>query len=247
MQPLSDGAIGLLAYFPAREGLIEELRASLASIPAAVVEAVSVPDVDWVAPFREGFRPFVVGSFLIAPPWDVPPSLPPGQHRLIVDPGRAFGTGTHETTRLCLAALEKLSSGSPLGRTLDLGTGTGILGLAAAALGARLVIGVDDDLEAIAAARRHARLNDSAFHVVLGDGASPFARASFDLVLANVTATVLLAARDAIAAVTAPRGTIVLSGLLVEDVTAVREAYSRLGAVGVATEGEWAALVVTGT
>ncbi len=244
MQPLSDGAVGLLAYFPAREGLIEELRASLASIPAAVVEALSVPDVDWLARFREGFRPFVVGSFLIAPPWDVPPSLAPGQHRLIVDPGRAFGIGTHETTRLCLAALEDLSSRGPLRRVLDVGTGTGILGLAAAALGAGPVVAVDNDPEAIAAARRHALLNDASLHLVQGDGAAPFAPSSFDVVLANVTAAVLVSGRDAIAAVTAPRGTIVLSGLLVEDVAAVREAYSHLGAARAATQGEWAALVV---
>jgi len=247
VQPLGDGAIGLLAYFPAREGLIEELRVALASIPAAVVEAVSVPDVDWVARFREGFRPFVVGRFLIAPPWDIPPSLPPGQLRLIVDPCRAFGTGTHETTRLCLAALEDISSKGPLRRTLDMGTGTGILGLAAAVLGAGPVVGVDNDPEAVAAARRHALLNDAALHLVLGDGAAPFAPSSFDVVLANVTAPVLVSARDTIATVTAARGTIVLSGLLGEDVAAVREAYSRLGAVRVATEGEWAALVVEAT
>jgi ribosomal protein L11 methyltransferase len=79
---------------------------------------VPVPDVDWVARFRDGFRALRSGRFLIAPAWAAPE---PSPDVLLVDPGRAFGTGTHETTRLCLAALEELARLRPLGRTLDLG------------------------------------------------------------------------------------------------------------------------------
>jgi ribosomal protein L11 methyltransferase len=162
----------------------------------------------------------------------------------VVDPGRAFGTGTHETTRLCLAAIEALSEAGPLGRVLDVGTGTGLLALAAARKGAGGVVGVDNDPEAIGSAAQHARLNAVELRLVQGDGARPFAAHSFDLVVANLTAPLLLAQSEALAAVVRPGGTVVLSGLLVEDVGQVQAAYRPLGAVTTATDGEWASLRV---
>src|SRR6266545_149916 len=130
------GSVALLAYFPAA-GSAADLREALRPLPAARVEPAPVPEVDWVARFRETFRGFAAGRFRIAPPWDLPADR---AEVIVVDPGRAFGTGTHETTRLCLGALEALSGERALGRVLDVGTGTGILAVAARRLGASAVV-----------------------------------------------------------------------------------------------------------
>ncbi len=201
-----------------------------------------------------------------------PPSLPaldrPSPDTLIIDPGRAFGTGTHETTRLCLAALESLSARRPLGRTLDLGAGTGLLAVAAVRLGASFVCASDLDPEANHASRHHARLNGVRLAVVQADGARGFRPGSFDLVLANLMALLLVDRAAEIRALLSPGAALVLSGLLLEDVPFVRAAFeggppgppgsttvsgplagspghatAASGSPSVIVEGEWAALV----
>jgi ribosomal protein L11 methyltransferase len=226
----------LLAYFTERPELEHELARVFPKL-----ERTSVPQVDWVARFREGFRAFSAGGFRIAPAWDVPPDADP--RLLIVDPGRAFGTGTHETTRLCLGALERLASRRRLGRALDLGCGTALLAIAAARLGAQPVVALDNDPEALGSAREHARLNAVDVRLVLGDGGAALVAAAFDLVLANITAPLLAAHAGEIAALVAPGGALVLSGLLESDLGPLRDAYIRLGAPDVLSDGEWAALV----
>lgn len=198
--------------------------------------------MDWVARFREGFRGFSCGGFWIAPEWDTT-AAPIGRLRLIVDPGRAFGTGTHETTRLCLEALEEEAAvRKPGDRVLDVGTGSGILAVAAALLGWRDVVGVDIDPEALESAGVHARLNEAHTAFVLGDGGGPFRPRSFALVLANITAPLLRARRAEIGALAAPGGALVLSGLLATDARDVAAAYARVGVVETRLDGEWAAL-----
>ena len=232
------GRLELIAYFPDTTG-----DPPCGLPPAAEVSAVPVPDVDWVARFRDGFRAFRAGRFLIAPAWAAPE---PSQDVLLVDPGRAFGTGTHETTRLCLAALEELARLQPLGRTLDLGSGTALLAIAAARLGAGPVVASDLDPEAASASRHHARLNHVHLSVVRADGAAPFRATSFDLVLANLTAPLLVNRSAELRRLLRPRAVLVLSGLLLEDLPAVRPAYAALGVPRERRDGEWAALVYGG-
>ena len=235
----SEDRVSLLAYFEEDVGL-DLLRGRLDGV---TIEPVPIPDVDWVARFRESFRAFRVGGFLIAPPWDRPLE---DEGLLLVDPGRAFGTGTHETTRLCLGALEDRAMRRPLGRVLDVGTGTGILAVAAARLGAAFVVASDTDPEAIASSAHHAGLNRVTLHLVRCDGAGPFPPASFDLVLANLTAPLLVAHAPGLARLRTPRGTLVLSGLLETDLGDVQGAYADLGPPEVCRDGEWAALVYEG-
>jgi ribosomal protein L11 methyltransferase len=159
-----------------------------------------------------------------------------------VDPGRAFGTGTHETTRLCLLAIETLAAEGPLGRVADIGTGAGLLAVAAAKRGARAVVGVDNDPEAVRSARRHARLNGVELGLVLADGGRALRPDLFDLVLANLTAPLLLERRDEIASLLAPGGALVLSGILGTEAAEVASAYSRVGAPRPRPDGEWTAL-----
>ncbi len=233
----------LLAYFTDRPGIEAELRQALIPLAGVQVEKSRAPEVDWVARFRETFRPLAAGGFLVTPAWHAPDSAA-GLRSLRVDPGRAFGTGTHETTRLCLAALESLAAAGPLGRVLDVGTGTGILAVAACLLGAAQVAAVDVDPEAVASARLHARLNGVGFGVVLGDGGQPFRAGGFDLVLANIQAPILLAKRDELISLCAAGGRLVLSGLLQDDLTAIRAAYGDAGTLSLRSDGEWAAVLV---
>jgi len=166
VQAAAGGSVGLLAYFvagPSRRGL----ERALTALPSAHVEAAAVPDVDWVARFRERFRAFDAGRFRITPEWDRPVG---GGDVIVMDPGRAFGTGSHETTRLCLGALESLAGERPLGHVLDVGTGTGILAVAARRLGASSAVAADLDPEAVDSARLHARLNGTDYAVVRADG-----------------------------------------------------------------------------
>jgi ribosomal protein L11 methyltransferase len=234
------GQSHLLAYFEGPLN-IEGLRSSLAALPGATAEAAEVPDVDWVARFRENFRGFPAGPFWIAPAWDVPEGR---ADLIVVDPGRAFGTGTHESTRLCLTALAALAAQRALGCTLDVGTGTGILAIAALKLGASRAIGVDVDPESMESARIHARLNRVELNLILGDGAGAFPSQRFDTVLANVSASVLRDRRSELGRVLAPSGVLVLSGLLADDVAGTVLEYQDLGEVTVSHEGEWAAVVV---
>jgi ribosomal protein L11 methyltransferase len=240
VHPAPHARVHLVAYFPG-----DAAAPPLALLPpGAAVEPAEVPDVDWVARFREGFFPSHVGRFLIAPSWDAPAVRSPDV--LLVDPGRAFGTGTHETTRLCLRVLEDLAGRRALGRTLDLGAGTALLAVAAVRLGATPVVASDLDPEATASARRHARLNAAPVHVVRADGGRSFLPGSFDLVLANLMTALLVDRASEIRSLLAPGGALVLSGLLVDDLTRVGDAFASSGTPLVRVDGEWAALVYEG-
>ena len=237
------GAVCLLSYFPAGVSS-SALRAALRPLPSARAEAVEVPEVDWVARFREGFRGFDAGPFRIAPAWDAPAPRP---DLIVVDPGRAFGTGTHETTRLCLSALAALAGGRPLGRVLDLGTGTGILAVAARRLGASAVVAADLDPEALEAARAHAALNATDLAVVMADGGAAFARRAFDVVVANLSAPLLRELEPELRDLPRPGGTLVVSGFLDADVPGLSAAFARAGEPEARFDGEWACLVWAST
>ena len=245
VQPAGPGRLTLLAYFRTVPELADRLRTRLADAgPVSCIEPAEIPKVDWVEKFRDSFEPLSAGSFRIAPAWRQPVREQPGERLIIIDPGQAFGTGTHESTRLCLAALEELEREAPLGRTIDLGTGSGILAVAAAQLGARSVTAVDIDPASATAARQHAALNACQLHVVMGNAGQAFSKGRFDLVLANLTSALLIERRDEIRDLCAPQARIVLSGLLAADLELVTDAYSSLGLARCRLMGEWAALLI---
>ena len=197
---------------------------------------------DWLAEWKQSWQPVAVGErFVIAPPWT---EIKNSSARIVlrIEPGMAFGTGTHETTRLCLAAIEKHFRGASL---LDVGTGTGILAIAAAKLAPQArVSACDTDAEAIDIARANARLNGVADRIDFYVGSVDAQTASADCVCANLTADVIVPLLPALVGATC--GRLILSGILDAQADAVRAALRELGTNDCATttDGEWVALVV---
>jgi len=188
--------------------------------PMPLHETRAIADRDWVRLTQSQFGPIAIGDkFWIVPTWSEPPE--PDALVLRLDPGLAFGTGSHATTHLCLAWLrETLAPGETV---LDYGCGSGILAIAAAKLGARDVAGTDIDPQALVASRANATLNEVAASFVAPDRLP--ARAS-DVVVANILAHPLVLLAPALAARTARGGRIALSGILAEQAGEVVAAYA---------------------
>lgn len=199
------------------------------------------PERDWLATWREGIEPVRAGRVLVVPTWlvDVTPTAAEDVV-VVLDPGSAFGSGHHATTRLCLQALQ--THLLPGHRVLDVGCGTGILAIAAALLGAGEVEAVDVDSDAVVATRRNAAANDVALQVRLG-GVETAAPA--DVVLANLLTPTLHALAPALVSAVRPGGVLVASGVASERADGVAEALREAGAVAVgrADEDGWSMLV----
>ena len=247
--PDAAGLLRVTAYFETppevehvRGALGEALRVyGLASSDVREMKFREVEGRDWLAEWKKGWRPVEVGRFVVAPPWS---EVGEGGGRLVirVEPGMAFGTGTHETTRLCLAAVEKHFGG---GSFLDVGTGTGILAIAAAKLNrSARVEACDTDPLAVSVAEENARLNGVAERIEFRVGSVEETTASADLVCANLTADVILPLLPALVGATC--GRLVLSGILTTQVPQVAARLVELG-VGdheIIRDGEWVAFVV---
>ncbi|HET7826420.1 MAG TPA: 50S ribosomal protein L11 methyltransferase [Anaeromyxobacter sp.] len=185
-----------------------------------------VPEEDWGEGWKKHFAPLDVGRVRIRPSWIAEPP-PPGAVEVVLDPGMAFGTGSHPTTSLCLAALSQLLAERPGASVLDVGTGSGILAIAAHKLGARDVAANDDDPQAVEVARQNARRNGA--RVEISTLALDRIGGTFDLVVANILANTLAELAPAVAAKVAPGGVVLLSGILASQEEDVRRAYRAEG------------------
>ena len=189
-----------------------------------------VEDQDWVRMTQAQFEPLRCGERLwVVPSWHRPPD--PGALNIRLDPGLAFGTGSHESTRLVLAWLERTLHGGE--RVLDYGCGSGILALAAALLGAREVAAVDLDPQALEATAANARANGVALRIAAPDA---LPEGTYDIVVANILAQPLIDLETRLAARSAPAGRLALSGILASQAGEVLDAYSRDFTVRVAAE-----------
>lgn len=203
-----------------------------------------VADQDWMQKWKEGFEPLSVGRRLIvAPSWKLPTDAA-GRNVIQIDPGQAFGTGTHETTRLCLEALETYWRG---GNLLDVGTGTGILAIAAALLEKDTrVTAVDIDPLAVEVARENVAVNkvEGAIEVFEGQPAD-YAGRGFDAVVANLTAEVIVAVMRELAACLKAEGVMILSGILTPLGDDVARAAEEAGLMVIERReaGEWLLVV----
>ncbi len=223
------------------------LGESFGESPASFLNATEITDTGWAEKWKEHFRARKVGRrIVIKPSWE---EIRPGEGDVVltVDPGQAFGTGTHETTRMCLRFIEDVFDLSPPPRAvLDIGTGTGILGIAAARLGAESVLGVDTDPVAVEVAGKNADLNGVAGAFRSEGTTLAGIDGEFDLVLGNLIAEILTDMAADLVSRCAPGGHLVLSGILKEKAGWVVEEFAQQGAtvVGEAEDGQWAALLL---
>jgi len=211
--------------------------------PIGKLRVARVDDSDWTEAWKRGYAPQRIGRIVIVPSWlDEPTGR--GELEIRLDPGMAFGTGLHPTTRGCLTLLQRTE---PMpDRCLDVGTGSGILGIAALRLGADRVVGLDTDPIAVTAAIANAAVNGLAdrFETRPGSVTLEPAEKPYPLVLANLVASLLIELATALAANTAPSGTLIASGIIeprADDVLA------SLCAAGFALidrldDGEWVSL-----
>ncbi|HEY8188452.1 MAG TPA: 50S ribosomal protein L11 methyltransferase [Pyrinomonadaceae bacterium] len=245
-----DKRVRVTGYFdktPNRESVRSHLAEALRfyGLPSSSVTEMNirqVADEDWLGEWKKSWQPVEVGQrFVIAPSWA---EIPHEHERIVIriEPGMAFGTGTHETTRLCLAAIEKYFAG---GSFLDVGTGTGILAIAAAKLFPEAHIeACDADADAIAIARENARLN-TADQIIFRVGTVDDTGSSADLVCANLTADVIGRMLGSLLSVTC--GRLILSGILESQLEMVVASLLDAGVhnpVEIMQDGEWIAIIV---
>ena len=201
---------------------VQDYQASLRSLGFAVesrgTEITPLLDEAWASAWQQSFPAREVGRrLLVLPPWIEPPERADGAERLtvIIEPGRAFGTGHHGTTEGCLVLLEEALVATPGAAALDIGTGTGILAIAALKLGAPSVLAIDVDPDAVSAALVNAGRNGCALTVRLAEPHEVADR--FPLVLANLLTHAHLALAPQYARLVAPGGSLVLGGMLEDE------------------------------
>jgi ribosomal protein L11 methyltransferase len=242
------GEISVTVFFAAGDaGAADRLRTFLTARGVEDVLIEPVVSEDWLAGYRKKARPFPVGdSWWVDPRPESSLSPPAGRRRLVIEPRMAFGSGSHESTQLILVELERLEvDGATI---LDLGTGSGILAIAAAGLGAKMVVALDIDEDAIWVARETADLQERPVRVryVLG---SPdcLGTVEFDIGMCNMISANMLPVLPQLKTLLAPGGVAVLSGLLVIEIHDITERLLSLGleVTGGRVLGEWGSLVVT--
>jgi ribosomal protein L11 methyltransferase len=224
---------------------LEEIHGSN---PLLGVELEQLQDPGWANAWKAYFKPSMVSRRLaVRPPWS-PFQGPEGVKVIQIEPGQAFGTGLHETTRLCLSWMDDLlTEGCSLETALDLGTGTGILALAMARLGVKRVVALDLDPLAVEAAQWNIRINGLEGKIqVLEGGLDLVGARRFPLVVANLTGSTLIGISRELVRVVCPGGTLLVSGILGEETKSVAECFQRVGMKKLASRsmGEWCAMLL---
>ncbi len=243
---LANAATRLTAYFPdnpdrcsVASDFRDRLNTLVAGLTGVRVDVATVPPEDWSATWKAWFKPvFPIPSLAICPPWERVADSDGGVS-LVIEPKTAFGTGHHETTRLALRMMHAvLESGNEV---LDVGTGSGILSLAAAKLGAGRVMGIDTDALAVENARANRGLNEIAVNVEFRKGTVSDVSGMFDVVVANISSRTLVTLLPALASRLGPRGSLILGGMLVGEEAVMLDALGEAGlqALDVCAENGW--------
>lgn len=211
------------------------------------ITPVDVEDEDWARRSQADLEAIHVGRITVAPPWDAPSSeerTAGSDILIIIEPSMGFGTGHHATTRLCLELLQEIDLRGR--RVIDVGTGSGVLAIAARKLGAASVVAMDNDPDALQNARENAERNGVSIELVEAD-LDTWRATKADVVVANLTGAVLRRYADVLRGLVVPGGTLIVSGFSPEEIEEVGPALAP-GAERTRVDGEWAcALIRIGT
>ena len=216
------------------------------SLPACTVTPVDVPDEHWAERSQASLKAVKVGALTVAPPWDLTAER---EGLIIIQPSMGFGTGHHASTRLCLRLLQETKVAGA--RVLDVGTGSGVLAIAAWKLSAASVVAVDADADAITSARECAELNDVSDLIDIRqvdlERDATVDGAPFSLILANLTGGLFVRLAARLWTLLTPGGTLIVSGVTREEEDAVAHAFAAHGATIAArlAEDEWVGLRLT--
>ncbi len=234
------------------EGLDE--LALFTDLGSRTLETSETEDKDWINNWKQYFKPFTVDDILIKPTWEEIPEEHKEKLLIEIDPGTAFGTGQHETTQLCIRQLKKYVS--PDTKILDVGTGSGILGITALKLGAKEVFGTDLDENAIVAVKENMEANDISpdkFRVLKGniiddeDVKKEVGFEAYDLVVANILADIIIILQKEIPVHMKKGAIFITSGIINMKEEAVKKAFSENEAfelVEITYQGEWVSVTV---
>lgn len=239
-----EAADGWRVFFrdPAQRDAASRALAAIAGAGRLRVHAVDVEDEDWARRSQAGLKAVRAGRITVAPPWDVPDLSPAGDILIIIEPSMGFGTGHHATTRLCLELLEAAAVENR--HVIDVGTGSGVLAIAAWKLGASGVVAIDNDPDALINARDNVERNGAGAAIdVRQADLSALTHAPADVVTANLTGAVLQKYAGPLRRLVLPGGTLIVSGFSPDEFGDVTAA---LGGVieRQVSEGEWAAGVL---
>ena len=231
----------------------EELRPALPAEPLHEPERRALGDRDWKDSYKAHFKAWKFGRLHWVPVWEREAyALPADDVAIWLDPGLAFGTGNHETTRLCIERLIALEgkSAKSMARVIDAGCGSGILALSAAKLGYRNVEAFDNDPEAVRVSEENAAMNGAsgAVKFFVGDLVSGLAGREAEIVLANIQADVLMRFAKELTGAVAPAGALILSGILAHENEQVRAAFVAVApewTVEARVMGEWSDMLLT--
>lgn len=235
------GKVTLVAAFPTREDADEAILQLEASLSPRYEEVVGDA---WRDAWKEHYKPYAIAEGLVVrPPWEGYEAKP-GEKVLELEPGRAFGTGLHETTRLVARAIKAHASEVQGKLAIDVGCGSGILALAAVALGAARAVAIDNDPEAIDVTRENAERNGLTKEIEASTTDVAALAETAPLVLANIEARVLIPMAEDLKRRVASGGLLLLSGILVPQKDEVRAAYSDMELLDAPSLGEWVLLAL---
>ncbi len=224
-------------------------RAALAADGAVQASPIDVPDEDWARRSQASLKAIEAGGLIIAPPWDIPRVGDKAEGKrqkadlpvIVIEPSTGFGTGHHETTRLCLLLLQQLELRGA--RVVDIGTGSGVLALAAWKLGAGDVAAIDNDPDALDNARANIERNGAGPSIdIIRDDLESLRIERADIVLANLTGAVLVRFAEELRHLAVEGGYLILSGFAPQDLTVIRTAFAGSAVIDEKREGDWAAI-----
>jgi ribosomal protein L11 methyltransferase len=234
---------GALIFFATAQQRAAAARSLVDQVPACSCTAVDVPDDDWAARSQASLHAVHIGSLVVAPPWVVEAAAAARENLIVIQPSMGFGTGHHATTRLCLRLLQ---DPPPVDASvLDAGTGSGVLAIAAAKLGAARVLALDNDPDALISARQNVASNGvgDRIAVQLSDISAADIE-TFDVVVANLTGALVTRVSSRLGQIVAHGGRVIVSGILSDEREGVLHALTTAGLNlrGTLAEGDWLGL-----